>query len=172
MARTRRGYSRNYRSPANYNWDVASSAQSGQTFSAGKAYLLAQIGPVESDQYTLERILGSIHMAGSSASDYTHGVVYGFVGPDILIPTPNVYAEMPANAPTPLDDEGVDDFPLFEPIALATTTGLDWWTKFGSKAKRVLKKDDCLYIAYQALFGSMTSINVSHIIRCLRKLRG
>ena len=167
MARSRR-YERRERPRRNNNWDVSAESKTSQSLAAGKTYQIAQIGPSEDYQVVLERIFGSFYAFGSSASDYQIGIMAGIVLPDITIGSPDFLAEVPGNFPNPADENGTDDWVLFQTLSVATTSSLDWHAEFSSKARRRLKKDDSLWIVWQALTGNLTSVTCGHVIRCLR----
>lgn len=154
----------------NYAWDTNYAHGEGINLTKDKQYLLSQTSNTGKFQSTCERILGHIGITGSGA--WLPCVVASIVLPDVIVGTPTFMNELPANFPNPLDNDGTDDWPLFQPMMMSNTAGEDTWEKYDSKAKRIIKKDNSLWTILRPLEDvAFSNDKLWHIQRCLSSFR-
>jgi len=179
MARQRR----RRRTERQYVWSVYNNDLT-KSFSPGVHSQVQQVSaPSDDFNYTIERVLGTITVSGaaSSAPDLSMGVISGIVLPDILVGTPTGGDPYPDNFPDPLDNQGTDDWMLFQPYVIplkdaATSDELAYFSGmesygFDSKARRNIGRDESLWVGLKNASGSTTIDAVRFILRVLFKLK-
>jgi len=104
-----------------------------------------------------------------SVSDTLVGVIFSVVLPGMVAPNQNAVLNV-----NPMDVDGTDDFPLFDPVLTGTfrdTAASSPYIQFDSKAKRRVPKGDVVVTAFHANVVSGTNPTVSVLGRYLMQLK-
>jgi len=155
----RRTYSRNEKKH-NYSWQSFYQAVSNPT--AGETFLIYESEPFDFDT-VVQRQLGAMWLGGP-------GDETGMAIASIVLPA-NMTAHTPGqritetNFPDPLDDE-TDDWSLWQPLFAGSDQGSPQ-ANWDSKSKRVVQKDEKLYVCARYVFTSGATISNRFLGRML-----
>jgi len=143
------------------------------TPAVGDTYFLTHFLPDINFKNTLQRIHGQMTL--TSSSDAVQGVLSAIVLPEMSLNKTdgNGYAafdKVQPSFPTPCNNEGTDDWPLWQPVWLVSNQSTLSSTMWDSKAKRRIGKDEVLILVLEVLQVIGTSHNYTGVIRILRKL--
>ena len=148
----------------NYSWSPDHYILNIPANSGGNIYVIAH-SPARDFETVLERTRGTMAVDAPGATSPITGVLYSVILPDIVIGNKPAGSNVQDAAPSALDQDGTDDFPLWHSFHSSSQNSP--MCIIDSKARRKISKDNLNTVLFEVIGSGGTTEKLRILMRRL-----